>query len=149
MSGSEDAWRSLTNHVVDLGVHVVGNVHDLRVALVGALREDHLNELFDDIDIGVLEISLLQCSHASVAAGTVRDGISGGCRLFKEIAADGVEAAGVGEGGELYCAQLRGSDWPGIFAETTPYEEMEMSVALDGIVIAGSTVSPSAVTIVP
>ena len=43
----------LTNHVVDLGVHVVGYMHDLRVALVGALGEDHLYKLGDNIDIRV------------------------------------------------------------------------------------------------
>ncbi len=41
----------LPDHVVDLGVHVIGGMDDLGVALIGALREDHLHELFDDIDV--------------------------------------------------------------------------------------------------
>src|SRR5215813_2002023 len=39
--------------------------------------------------------------------------------------------------------------WPGRVAETTPYCEMVMEVAFDGMVMAGRRVSPSAVTICP
>ena len=39
------------DHSIDLLIHVVGYVNHLGVALVGALREDHVDELGDDIDV--------------------------------------------------------------------------------------------------
>src|SRR6266567_7316019 len=49
----------LTNHVIDLGIHVVSHMYHLGIAFIGALGQDHLHKLCDDIDIRIFEIALL------------------------------------------------------------------------------------------
>jgi len=53
------------------GEHVVGRLNDLGVHLIGALRGDQLGDLLDRVDVGGLQISLLQAAEAGIAEPTV------------------------------------------------------------------------------
>ena len=78
----------LPDQAVDLRVHIVGYVNYLGIAFVGALREDHLYKLRDDVDVRVLQIALLQRTHSTATSRSVRDGVARGCGLFQEVIAD-------------------------------------------------------------
>src|SRR5690348_13658677 len=39
--------------------HFVGGAYDAGIRFVGALREDHVDEFGDDIDVGLLDVALL------------------------------------------------------------------------------------------
>src|SRR6266568_1776695 len=60
------------DHVIDLRIHVVGHMDYLRIALVRALRQDHVHELGHHIDVRVLQIALLQRPHSAAASRHVR-----------------------------------------------------------------------------
>ena len=85
----------LANQTVDLGVHIVCDVDDFGVALIGTLGQNHLNKLCDNVDVRVLEATLLQRAHPAVSARRVRDGIAGCGRLLQKIAADRTQPTGV------------------------------------------------------
>src|ERR1700758_1164165 len=83
------------------------------VALIGALRQDHLHKLGDDIYVRVLQIALLQCAHSAGSSWRIRDWVPGRLRLLQKVGADGVQASGIGEGCELDRAKLCGIRLPG------------------------------------
>src|SRR5437879_2313407 len=76
------------------------------VALIGTLRQDHLYKLGDNIYVRILQIALLQCAHSAGSSWRVGYGIPGRLRLLQQVAADGVQAFGIGEGCQLDRAKL-------------------------------------------
>ena len=87
--------------------HLVGRLDHLGVHFVGALGGDQLGDLLDGIDVGALQIALMDLAEAGIA-GNADDRRAGGDGLVVEIAAERIEARLVGEVGERELAQLRG-----------------------------------------
>src|SRR5216683_829519 len=79
----------------------------LGVAFISALRQDHLYKLCDNVDIRVVQIALLQCTHSTGSSRGIGDGISGRRCLFQQVATDRVQASWIGKGCKLDCAKLR------------------------------------------
>src|SRR5260370_5053113 len=87
-------------------------MHDLGVAFVGTLGEDHLHKLGDYINTRIFKVALLPRAYAAGTSWNVRDRVAGGGRLLEEIASHRVEPARIGERGQLDRAELRGGCLP-------------------------------------
>src|SRR5579863_7557130 len=81
--------------VVQLLHHLVGGGHHARVRFIGALRQDHLHELLDNIDIRLLENSLLQAAQALRAARRTDDGVARSRGRQINVLANAVQPAGI------------------------------------------------------
>src|ERR1700722_4351221 len=81
-------------------------MNNLGVAFVGTLRQDHLHKLRNHVHVRVLQIPLLECSHASASAWNIRNGIARRLSLCKEISTDGIKPARIGERSQLNRAKL-------------------------------------------
>ena len=81
-------------------------MNDAGVRFVGTLRQDHLDEFRHHIHVGVLNITLLNRAQAFGTARGSDDGIPRSCGLQQKIAADAVQAAGIGKRSELDSANL-------------------------------------------
>src|ERR1700733_7470057 len=97
LSPSVFAHHRSTGHIVYLRIHVVCGLDDLGIALIGALRQYHLDEFTHHVDVRALEISLLPLPQSLRPAWSVRDRISRRKRGLEEIAADRFQAAGIRE----------------------------------------------------
>src|ERR1700722_4452142 len=86
--------------VVNLLVHIVGRLDDLRIRFVGTLAGDQVDELIDDADVRLLNVALEQCSKAVSAAGRSYNGGAGSiCGQIKALP-DRVQTSGILEVGQ-------------------------------------------------
>src|SRR6185437_12210031 len=88
--------------------HFVGGAYDAGIRFVGALREDHVDEFGDDIDVGLLDITLLNRAKAFGSSGRADNRIARSSRGREKILADAIEPAGILKRGELKRANLSG-----------------------------------------
>ena len=96
----------LMGHLVDVLQHLIRRLHDLRVGLIGPLRNDHLDEFIHHVDVGVFQHALLQSAQTFRAARRAHNGITRGGGLGKQTAAIAQQAPGIGESGQLNDADL-------------------------------------------
>src|SRR3981189_1442572 len=98
-------WRPssllLPSQTINLLEHLVGGLHDPRIGFVRALRDDHLDKLLHDADIRSLEIALLKITQAIGSSGCAEYGIPGSGSRQKEVLADAVQPARIGEQSKL------------------------------------------------
>src|SRR3546814_2153846 len=68
-TGTQEGGASSCSQILrDVLEHLVAGRDRLRVHLVSALRLDHVDQFFDDVDVGAFERALLQAAEA-VRAG--------------------------------------------------------------------------------
>src|SRR5215831_5505133 len=65
--------------------HFVGRLYYPRVRFVGTLRQDHLNEFLNNVDVGLLEHPLLQSAKPVRPTRVSDDGLAGGCGRGVEV----------------------------------------------------------------
>src|SRR5215470_7174148 len=87
----------LPTEVVDQLQHLICGLHHARVRFVGTLRHDHLNELIDHADVGLLEIALLDLPQTVGAAWRTDHRVARGRGGEKEVFPDTVQAARIGK----------------------------------------------------
>jgi hypothetical protein len=86
----EGGGRSLF-HVGDVLEHVVRGLDGLGIDLIGALRRDQVHHLLDDVDVGGLEVALLDAAVARLAR-LARLGRAAGRRFRVKVAAEALQA---------------------------------------------------------
>src|SRR5690349_806142 len=89
--------------------HFVGGAYDAGIRFVGALREDHVDEFGDDIDVGLLDVALLNRAKAFGSSGRADNGVARSSGGREEILADAIEPAGI-----LKCGELKRTDLSGL-----------------------------------
>src|SRR5258707_1101109 len=77
----------LAAHVGDCAGHLICGLNDLGVHLIGALGRNEVRDLGDRIDVGSLDVALLNDSERSVARGA-DSRLAGGGGLLEVIAAE-------------------------------------------------------------
>src|SRR5208282_2686683 len=77
----------LMGHVIDVLQHLIRRLHDLRVGLIGPLRDDHLDKLIHHVNVGVFQYALLQSAQTFRPARSTHNGITRGGGGGKEIVA--------------------------------------------------------------
>src|SRR5262249_22844830 len=85
-------WSSACEAVDGLE-HLIGGMNNTGIRFVGTLRQNHLNEFANNVDVGVLKGALLNCAKSFRAAGRADDGIAGRRGLQKIVVADTAETA--------------------------------------------------------
>src|SRR3546814_20388253 len=80
-TGTQEGGASSCSQILrDVLEHLVAGRNRLRVHLVSALRLDHVDQFFDDVDVGAFERALLQAAAAVRAGGRgLRRAAGGGC----------------------------------------------------------------------
>src|SRR5690554_7231152 len=86
--------------LTDVLQHLVGGGNDLGVHFVGALGGDHVHQLLDHADVGVLK-GVLQDSTQAVLTGVADLRGTAGSGLQEQVATDGLQACRVDEIGGL------------------------------------------------
>ena len=85
----------LTRHRVDVLKHLVGSLNNLRIGLIGALRQDHLDEFFNYVDVGLFERALLNCAETFAAARCSKNCVAGRRCRRKQILPCAIQSAGI------------------------------------------------------
>ena len=85
--------------------HRVGRRYRLRVRLVCALSNNHIDHFLDDLHVAHLDDGLHERARA-ILAGVAQERIARRRRLYEEILADGGEARRIDEARYLYLAKL-------------------------------------------
>ena len=75
--------RLLSAQVVRFLVHLVCRTYDAGVGFVGALADNHVDELFDDTHVRVFQKALPQTAEAFLPPGLADNGIPGGFGRLK------------------------------------------------------------------
>ena len=97
----------LASETVQILKHFVRGFHHSRVRLIRPLRENHLHEFLNHIDVGLLHKTLLQASQSFCPAGSADDGISGSGGGKHQVVTNAVQAAGIGKQRKLDISDLR------------------------------------------
>ena len=90
--------------IVDLLVHVVGGLDDLRVGFIGALRDDQVNELLHDAHVGLFGVALQQSTQTFLP---LRDWRRPACRKRRwviEVLSKAVQPGRILKAGDLNLA---------------------------------------------
>ena len=139
----------LPNETIDLRVHIIGDMNDFGIALISTLRQDHLHELCDNINVRVFQIALLQGPIPVVPPGVSVMGLPEESVCCNRLPPIEFKPPGLAKVAKLNCAKLCCSCLSRERCRHNTILRDHNVVALEGIVIAGRTVSPSEVTVCP